>query len=349
MAKERGVSSLKAAGTYIGTIVGAGFASGQEVLQFFACFGYKGLMGILVVTVLFIILGYMVMELGYRIHAESHLDIVEASSGRILSAFSDILISFFLFGTLSAMFAGSGALMSQQFGLNPMAGGLIMAVLTVLTVLSGFNGTITSISIVVPFLIASAVGVGIMSLFTEPEHTGVMSFTPNIRLLRNWLWSAIIYTSYNTVTSFAILGPLGARARDMKAIRNGALLGGLGLGIGACSMFFALKHHFAKASSMEVPMLYVAGRISPAVQIIYGIVLLAEIYTTAVGNLYGFSARMAASGRPDSRLVTVLSALGAFFVSLLGFSNLVRYLYPLVGYAGIIILISLVTNRNKKS
>lgn len=95
MAKERGVSSLKAAGTYIGTIVGAGFASGQEVLQFFACFGYKGLIGILVVTVLFIILGYMVMELGYRIHAESHLDIVEASSGRILSAFSDILISFF--------------------------------------------------------------------------------------------------------------------------------------------------------------------------------------------------------------------------------------------------------------
>lgn len=345
MAKDKGVSSLKVAGTYIGTVVGAGFASGQEILQFFVCFGYKGLIGLLVVTVSFMILGYMVMELGSKIHAESHLDIVEAVSGKILSKFSDVLISFFLFGTLSAMFAGSGALISQQFGLHPVIGGLIMATLSVLTVMSGFNGTITSISVVVPFLLAAAVGVGVFSLFKESERANINLFIPNMKLLRNWLWSAILYTSYNTVISFSILGPLGARAVNRRAIRCGAVLGGLGLGTGACALFFAIRHHFARASSLEVPMLYIAGRLSPAIQVIYGVVLLAEIYTTAVGNLYGFSARMSASGRADSRLVILVSALCAFLVSLLGFSNLVRYLYPSVGYAGIIILTGLVLNR----
>lgn len=37
--------SLQIAGAYIGLIVGAGFASGQEVLQFFTSFGWYSLIG----------------------------------------------------------------------------------------------------------------------------------------------------------------------------------------------------------------------------------------------------------------------------------------------------------------
>ena len=81
MASKKGVSALRVAGKYIGTVVGACFASGQEVLQFFVCFGNAGIAGLLVVTVLFMVLGFMVMETGNRVHAESHLDIVEATSG----------------------------------------------------------------------------------------------------------------------------------------------------------------------------------------------------------------------------------------------------------------------------
>lgn len=347
MARKDGVSTLRVAGTYIGTVVGAGFASGQEVLQFFVSFGNAGLAGLLFVTAFFILFGYMVMDLGSRIHAESHMDIVRATSGRIISTFSDIIITFFLFGSLSAMFAGSGALMSQQFGLPPLLGGTLMAALTILTVLSGFNGIVNSISLVVPFLLLSALGVGIAALFIDPEKAAVRYFAPNIRILRNWLWSAILYASYNIVVSFAILGPLGARARDRKAILYGAILGGLGLGLGAGALYFALRHHFAAIASLEVPMIHIAGRISPAVQILYGVVLLAEIYTTAVSDLYGFSARMTASGKSDARFITITSALCAFLLSLLGFSNLVRYLYPAIGYAGIITLICLALNWKK--
>ena len=37
--KNTGVSTLKVAAAYIGTVVGAGFATGQEILQFFNRFG----------------------------------------------------------------------------------------------------------------------------------------------------------------------------------------------------------------------------------------------------------------------------------------------------------------------
>ncbi|OTA41527.1 MAG: hypothetical protein A6D92_05935 [Symbiobacterium thermophilum] len=50
---RRGAAVFRVATTYIGTVVGAGFASGQETLRFFAAYGPAGLAGILLATLLF--------------------------------------------------------------------------------------------------------------------------------------------------------------------------------------------------------------------------------------------------------------------------------------------------------
>lgn len=345
--KEKKVTTFQVAGTYIGTIVGAGFASGQEMLQFFVRFGKMGLWGLFVVTLLFIYFGYVIMELGWKLKATSHLPIVTEVGGRILGRFSDAVITFFLFGALTAMIAGSGALFAQEFHINPLIGSLFMAFISILTVMGGFNGIINSISIVVPFLILSAIVVSIASLLSAPPETEIVVSLPKPGLLRNWLWSAILYTSYNTVTSIAILGPLGDKARDKKIIRKGAILGGLGLGIGALAIFIALYVNVDAIKNAEVPMILVARHISPFVQIIYAVVLLAEIYTTAVGDLYGFAARIGNMNSKHAPQVILVSTLAAFLASLAGFSNLVRYLYPAVGYCGVITLICLIYHRYK--
>lgn len=348
MERGNGISTLKVAGTYIGTVVGAGFASGQEVLQFFVNFGNAGFAGLLIVTFLFIVFGYIIMELGRKLNAVSHLDIVRFSAGRYLGGFADIVITFFLFGSLTAMMAGSGALFSQQFHVHPLIGSFLMAAISMATVLSGFNNIVNSISFVVPFLIISAIGISIASLLIAPETTAAYTIIPETGVLRNWLWSAILYTSYNTVISIAILGPLGAKAKDKKTIKRGAVLGGLGLGIGAAALFLAVRANIGLIGNLEVPMIFIAGRISPVVQSAYGIILLAEIYTTAVGDLYGFTARISSTRNVDMRNTVIISVLLAWGASLFGFSNMVKYLYPLVGYAGIMILASLLYCRQKK-
>ena len=65
--KKKGVSTLKIAATYIGTVVGAGFATGQEILQFFSRFGVLGLLGIFLAAALFVFFGYLIMMLLQRI------------------------------------------------------------------------------------------------------------------------------------------------------------------------------------------------------------------------------------------------------------------------------------------
>ncbi|NLO37920.1 MAG: hypothetical protein GX115_00315, partial [Ruminiclostridium sp.] len=101
----------------------------------------------------------------------------------------------------------------------------------------------------------------------------------------------------------------------------------------------------------EVPMIFIAGEISPIVQILYAIVLIAEIYTTAVGALFGFSSRMISMHRKPQtgKIVVVCTAAAALLASSLGFSNLVRYLYPLVGYCGIALLGALVVTTLKEN
>ncbi len=45
--------SFQIGSAFIGIIVGAGFASGQEILQFFSSFGYVGIAGSILAAVLF--------------------------------------------------------------------------------------------------------------------------------------------------------------------------------------------------------------------------------------------------------------------------------------------------------
>ena len=81
-------------------------------------------------------------------------------------------------------------------------------------------------------------------------------------------------------------------------------------------------------------MIEIASKISPVFKLLFAVVLFAEVYTTAVGNLYGFVRRMKLK-LPKIWTIIIPTAL-ALVVSQLGFSNMVRYLYPAVGYGGIL-------------
>jgi uncharacterized membrane protein YkvI len=57
--KENKLGIFTIAFMYVGTIMGAGFASGREIWQFFGVFGKRGYIGIILVGVLFIVIGVM--------------------------------------------------------------------------------------------------------------------------------------------------------------------------------------------------------------------------------------------------------------------------------------------------
>ncbi|MGE5543849.1 MAG: hypothetical protein ACM3UW_02655, partial [Bacillota bacterium] len=63
--------------------------------------------------------------------------------------------------------------------------------------------------------------------------------------------------------------------------------------------------------------------------------------TTAVGSLYGFVARLSKQGSARYRYLTIGAGALALGLSQFGFSNLVGILFPAVGFAGLLLLASL--------
>jgi uncharacterized membrane protein YkvI len=62
----------KVISAYIGAVIGAGFASGQEIMQFFILHGNSGLIGAGMAAALFAYLGGLVMYLAITMHSGSY-------------------------------------------------------------------------------------------------------------------------------------------------------------------------------------------------------------------------------------------------------------------------------------
>lgn len=329
------LSIFKIASAYIGTVVGAGFASGQEVLQFFNAYGTIGILGIAISSFLFFFIGYSILMLGRNLKAKSHVDIVLFTNGEICGSFIDVIITIFLFGGLAAMIAGAGAIFKEQFLISPIWGTLVMAVVTLLTVITGTKGVINAISYVVPFLIVSVLFISIYSLLNNPVTGKEIQIASALNgATPNWLVSAINYASYNLVVAIAVLTPMGSETKSKRKLFWGALLGAAGLGISMIAIYFCLLTNITDIYAMEVPMIEIAYKISFVIKTLFAIVLFAEVYTTAVGNLYGFVQRIPL--KLSKTYIIVITTFFAFMVGQLGFSNMVKYLYPVVGYGGII-------------
>ncbi len=335
MKTHKSLSMFQIASAYIGTVVGAGFASGQEVLQFFNAYGLWGLCGMLISSLLFFFIGYSILKLGRNLNAQSHVDIVRHTNGELLGTLIDIVITVFMFGGLAAMLAGAGAIFNEQFGIAPLWGMAAMAAVTLVTVATGTQSVVSAMSAIVPFLILSVLYICIVSLIRNPITQAEIDTAAMLGgATPHWLLSAVNYASYNIVVSIGVLAAMGAGTTSKRQLLGGALGGALGLGFGMAAIYLCVLTNIGHAYAMEVPMIAAASAISPFVRLLFALVLFGAVYTTAVGNLFGLVQRISYQ-LPRWLFAAAATAL-AFAVAQLGFSNMVKYLYPAVGYGGML-------------
>ncbi len=335
----------KVATTFIGTIVGAGFASGQEILKFFGHFGPTGVLGILLSCVIFCTGGTLIMVLGHKLKAGSFGDVVRHVCGRKLGYAVDLVLGLFLFGSLSVMLAGSGAVLSQQWGLPYWLGTVVTLIISLITVLSGIRGIINANSLVVPLMITICLLAIVPAISADRLLAIGSDFRPAAGgASRLWFVSALLYAAYNLTLSVSVLAPLGSEIKDRRSLIYGGMLGGLGLSGLAMLINLAILSHYPDSAQYEIPSLFVAGSMTTLIQLVFSFVLWAEIFTTIIGTIYGLAARITADTRFSYLSVIIVLLAGALVLSQFGFSGLVGILYPLFGYVSLVFLVCLFSN-----
>ena len=240
------------------------------------------------------------------------------------------------------MIAGGGASLNQYFGINLMFGRVIIAVLTVGTVILGFNSALNALGFLSPLIIIATLAISIGTISTN--LSGISQAGANMQGLTIakatpfWWSSAFIYISYCVLPAVPALASIGNGEKDEKLIRKSGILGGSLLGVAILFMVLATLSRIVDVSAMEVPFLEVARQMSPVIGGIFAFILLFAVYTTSVPILYGFSVRFAEDGTTKFKILTLVAGCVAFVAGLVPFSKLVGTVYPLLGYLGLVIM-----------
>ncbi|MGL4736140.1 MAG: YkvI family membrane protein [Cellulosilyticaceae bacterium] len=324
---------LQVASVYIGTVIGAGFASGQEMLSFFTVYGIKGMIGLVLAGVAYALIGMVLLEVIYEKKFDHYKELLKDVMGPKLSVMIEWTVNIFLFICLSTMIAGAGAIFKQAFNLPTWVGVVGMALAALFTFFSGAQGLVKMNALLVPIMCIGGILLGsIIMIFRDlPVFAVVGGDTP----ARHWLLSAVLYVAYNMITVIVVLCSLYDHLDDIKVARWGGILGGLGLGVLGLSIGGATFFYYAQINQLEIPMLGILVNYPKYIQSLYMVVLVLAMYTTAIANGHGVIENLKVRLTCNEKLLMVAIVGLAMLSAKIGFSNLVSRIFPMFGYIGL--------------
>jgi len=337
--KRSWTQAFQVAAVYVGTVVGAGFATGKEIVEFFSRFGFFGLISILMSGYLFIGLGSKLMRMAAHIDAKSYQEFNEYLFGKWPSRVINVFMLFMLLGVSAVMLSGAGAVFEEQLGLPKTAGVFLTIFLSFIVMLVGTKGLYAVNTFVVPLMITFSI---ILMLFSVqmPNFMQQLLFIPHA----DDGWKSVIapfsYVALNLGLSQAVLVPIATEVKDDWTIKWGGILGGAALTIILIASHFTLIM-LPNLELYNIPMAIVMRNLAPFLYWIFVLVIYGEIFTSVIGNVFGLDRQLKQYMSIPTMISVTLIFVVSYLISLVNYGTLLSYLYPLFGYICMIFFILL--------
>lgn len=315
----------------IGTLIGAGFASGQEILAFFNRYGVNGYYGVILASILFGLIIFYTLVVIDKKKINTYDDLI--FNNKLLK----FIIEIFLFMCFCVMIAGCGAFFVQEFGLPFWLGSTICSLICYGIFSCRYKGLETINTLLVPFIL-----LGIFMIGTGKYEAGMITntnYTMTQGYTSNWILSSLLYVSYNSL----ILVPILVTFKNYKLSITKKIVVSIFstiifLTIGVL-LYNILNIYYPDIISIELPNVELASLLGNWQAIFYGIVIIIAIITTAVSCGYAFLEMRKEYYNLKAICICVISVL----ISKVGFSDMINILFPIFGYLGIFQIICIIT------
>ena len=236
----------------IGALIGAGFASGQEIFSFFYIYGKNGIYGILIMSILIGIFIYKSLKIIYQKQVYNYNDFLNLfiKNTKIRNVILWIvnvllLVSFYI------MVAGFGAYFEQEIGINRIIGSIVLNLLCVIVFFSNIKGVLKASNLIVPFLIFFIFFIGIKNIV----QIRTIDF---YQMKNNWILSMLIYNSYNFILLMPVLISLKKQITKEKNIKKVSILVTIIILILSINIFFLLLNaNIKEIENQEMPIVYI--------------------------------------------------------------------------------------------
>lgn len=318
---------------FTGSFLGAGFVSGQEIMQFFGVFGNMGIVGMFLAMALFGIFGYMFMYIAKKEKITAIDQIIMGEGKTVLHHFLNGISLLFLFGVTVIMLAGAGSLLNELFGIPYFIGSACLAMVLAILSMKGIRGILIISQLVVPILLVFVVIISVWSMAKfQPAEVVPSASADGNPLLSNWFLATLSFFSYNILAALAVLAPAALRTPDMKTIAKGIVQGAVQLLLMFACILVSMQRFYGLIAGANFPMQALAGQLSPVLELSYAVLLLAAMFNGALSCMVGAMVQM--FGEKEQSKVKILMLWGVAFVcSLLGFKELISVIFPVCGYA----------------
>lgn len=326
---------IKIASIYVGTVIGAGFASGREIVEFFGVYGIKGTWGIFISCILFAFIGGLLLVKVYNNKIKNFNQLSSKLFGYRLGLVINTIISFSLYTGFSVMIAGSGAIFKEQLGLSFNIGIVVMIICSFIVFLFSLEGLSFINTVLVPLLVLGIVFISLYISIGEGYDYLVIQGV-DLTSKGNFITSALLYFGANALLIIVMFSSLLPIIDSKKTAILGGTVGGIFLYILAISILNPILIYYNEVQHLDIPMLWISRLVGEGYRKIYALVLWISIFTTALSNGFGFINRFSNKNKIKA---TVLLCLTAIPLAKVGFANLVGIMYPIFGFIGVVITI----------
>jgi len=331
---------FRIAGAHIALILGAGFATGQEVMQFFVAYGWRGLGGVAIFWIGSCYLSVSLLLAGQRQQFRVNQAVFSYYAGPLMGPLFTGYTTLFIFSIYVVMLSGAGSVIANSFDISATIGSAIMAFAAMFATLLGLHRLVTIVGLLGPLLILLVIYTSLASIIKEPQalHQGIQQVAnlPLLKATDHWWSSGLLYLAVQIFGLSSFLPMAGAESPDRRPLVVAGILASTALATALVLVSFALIGQLPVTGDAPIPMLNVVTAATPMLVPVYAFVILASIFTTCAPCLWIVLARFSGDDRSRRyRTHVVLASLAGFGGSVLvPFEKLVNLIYPTLGAAG---------------
>ena len=336
-------------GALFAYLIGAGFATGQETVQFFASWGSVW------ASILIGIITFFMMYLSYSAYAyagrtrgiDDVAGIFRFYAGPVGGKFFEIFAWTFNGCAYVFMVSGFGNVMHQQWGVPVAVGSAIAVIISAGTAAAGLNKMIEIIGKIGPALICFTLLIGVSSSFqyyplvaegNAAINSGEVQVT---RAGANVVLSGLSYGGVCLLLVSALVGRMGSDLRDYDFKYTKIILCVTAFVIPFVNIVMGLNHigNIKAATLAPIPNLLLANNLFGAIGGIYAVIVLVAIYSTMCPIIWTCVSMFIKDERSlKYQLSCVVAGIGVYFVALfISFQTLLNYIMTYCGYTGAVV------------
>ena len=322
-------SVLKVTFAYLAAVIGAGFASGSEVVLYFIRYGKISIIGIALTAVGFGLVIYNVLVACLCNNINSFESLAKRFLTQKQASIINIIMVVFMVIMIGAMISAFSEMVWQLFEINKRISSVIFALVCAYVIVLPGESIIKWGGYIGLFIVVFIC----LSCVYMINFRTVKVFSP----MTSMSLSAGVYTAYNAFAVLPVVCKASECMKTKKECRQAGMLSALFSFLSLLLIWSLIMIYYGKIDLGAMPMLTLAARQGTWFKNLYAVIVIAAVLSSAVANSYGIYLKLDKTLKTSYKKI-ILSILPGWLVASMSFTYIVDKLYRIIGFISIVII-----------